>query len=168
MLFARINRSTKEVLEFPLSEQAVRDRLSSTTLPERITDFSLVDTDYVTVPTIGVTELRPTSTHRVGVISAAYDEQVGRYIREFGLIEVPENKRAARTQARWKYVKKLRAQALAKYDRLVTQALSETRQGLTPTRDIAELDAFAQKLRDMTNNFGNPYAIDERTFFDIV
>lgn len=167
MLYARINRATKEVVEFPLSERTLRDRLSTTTLPERITDLSLAGTEYVTVPTKGLSGLRPTATHRVGVVAASYNEETGKYEREFGLIAIPEDKIEERNKRRWTFLKELRRKALANYDRKVMQNLSESRQQMITTNDIKELDAFAQKLRDMTINFGNPYMIDETTFFDL-
>lgn len=166
MLYARINRDTKEVVEFPLSEKELRERFSSTTLPKIIDDWSLLGTDYVTVPA-GYTDLKPTSTHRIGSIGASYDAEKDTYVREYGLVEIPVDLRSIRTKNRWNYLKMMRNKALRRYDILVSRHLSELRQGLTPTIDIEELDAFAQKLRDMTKTYVTPYSIDEKTFFTV-
>lgn len=167
MLYARINRETKEVLEFPINETSLRDRFANTTLPKKIDDWALMDTDYALVPP-GPTDLRPTITHRVGSVGAEWNEETGDYVRIYGLVEVPEIERPSRTGQRWRYLKEERAKHLRRYDFAVNRYLSEVRQGLTPTDDIEQLDAFAQKLRNMTTQYANPYMIDEKTFFKYV
>jgi len=168
MLYARINRATKEVLEFPLSDVEVRARFASTTLPDPITSFSLLGTEYVEVPP-SFSELKPSITHRVGVATAAYNEETEEYERTYGLVEIrSQAMRERRVRERWVYLKKYRLKALREYDDRVSRYDSQVRLGVTPVDNIADLDAFAQKLRDMTDTYAeNPYMIDDETFFDL-
>jgi len=165
MLYARINVETNEVLEYPLTETQLRDRLVNTTLPEKITDFSLAGTQYVCVPPqeISGVPLKQTATHYVQTTSALYDEESDTWVRQYELVEVPEVSRAARTTYRMNNFKKKRKEALLNLDAKVMRNLSEVRQGVPTTDNIADLDVKAQELRDMTNI--DIWTIDETTFF---
>lgn len=163
MLYARINRETKAVVEFPISEVQLRARLSNTTLPEKITAFHLLGTEYAEVDA-GISDLRPTISTRVASVGAVYNEETGEYDREYGLVSVPEGLRDARVDARWAYLKKRRLNTFEQVDRMILRNLSEARQGLTPSIRISVIDAFAQKLRDMTD-CTDPYEINEMEFF---
>lgn len=163
MLYARINRETKAVVEFPISEVQLRARLSNTTLPEKITAFHLLGTEYAEVDA-GISDLRPTISARVASVGAVYNEETGEYDREYGLVSVPEGLRDARVDARWAYLKKHRLNTFEQVDRMILRNLSEARQGLTPSIRISVIDAFAQKLRDMTD-CTDPYEINEMEFF---
>lgn len=151
MLYARINTSTNEVLEFPLQERELRDRLANTTLPEKITDFSLAGTNYVCVPPLseGVPYVA-TETHQIASSGAHYDAETGTFVREYRLEEVPEAKRPARNLFRFRSLQARRKKVFDTLDAKILRYQSEVRQGLTPTDDIAELDAKAQALRDIT------------------
>jgi len=163
MLYARINRETKAVVEFPISEVQLRARLSNTTLPEKITAFHLLGTEYAEVDA-GTSDLRPTISARVASVGAVYNEETGEYDREYGLVSVPEGLRDARVDARWAYLKKRRLNTFEQVDRMILRNLSEARQGLTPSIRISVIDAFAQKLRNMTD-YADPYDINEMEFF---
>jgi hypothetical protein len=167
MLYARINVETNEVLEYPINEVKLRDRLVNTSLPRVITDFSLAGTQYVCIPPVpfDTITLRPTETHQLETTSAYYDDETDTWTRVYELVEVRPIKRAIRTEFRWKELSKKRAAALSKLDAKIMRNLSETRQGLDTTENIEDLDTKAQELRDMTNL--NAWDIDERTFFDV-
>lgn len=165
MLYARINQETNEVLEFPIFEVTLRDRLSNTTLPDTITDFHLAGTNYVCVeaPAVGSINLKNTETHTISPTSAKYVPELEKFIRLYELVEVPVGNRAARNETRLKNLRKRRKEAFAELDAKILQVQSEIRLGLTPSADIAELDAKAQTWRDMTSQ--NIWDIDEQTFF---
>lgn len=166
MLYARINRETKAVVEFPVSEVQLRARLSNTTLPEKITAFHLLGTEYAQVDA-GTTELRPTISARVASVGATYNEETGEYDRQYGLVSVPEAQRENRVMARWAYLRKRRLNTFEQVDRMILKNLSQERQGIRPTIRIGVIDAFAQKLRDMTTDYTDPYDINEQEFFKV-
>ena len=167
MLYARINQETNEVLEFPIFETTLRDRLSNTTLPDTITDFHLAGTNYVCVeaPPVGGITLKNTETHTVAPTSATYIPELEKFIRNYELVEVPIGNREARNEARLKSLRKRRKEVFVELDAKIAQVLSETRLGLTPSADIAELDAKAQSWRDFTKQ--DVWDIDEFNFFKL-
>lgn len=169
MLYAKINVETNEVIEFPIFETDLRkDHLKGTTLPKKITDFSLVNTPYRCVEPLLATEvdLVASYTHSIEAVDATYNEDTGVFDREYGLVEVPEEKQEMRREYRLKDLRKKRSDAFKKLDGKFLQNSSEVRLGLTPTDDIADLDAKAQELRDVTD-VENLWAVDDLTFFDI-
>jgi len=86
-------------------------------------------------------------------------------MREYELVEVPIGNRPARNENRLKTLRKRRKDAFAELDAKIMQVQSQIRLGLTPSADLAELDAKAQAWRDFTSQ--NIWDIDEFTFFTI-
>ena len=169
MLYAKINEETNEVIEFPIYENDLRNSiLSGTTLPEVITDFALVGTPYRCVKPLLTSELdmTPSYTHSIEAVGAHYNEETGEFDREYGLVEVDIHKQSMRKEYRLKELRKKRAPAFSKLDSKILRYESQIRLGVTPTDNIAELDAKAQELRDVTE-VENPWSIEDPIFFDV-
>ena len=169
MLYAKINEETNEVIEFPIYENDLRNSiLSGTTLPEVITDFALVGTPYRCVKPLLTSELdmTPSYTHSIEAVGAHYNEETGEFDREYGLVSVEPHKLEKRKDFRLDQLRKKRSPAFSKLDAKILRYESQVRLGVTPTDDIAELDAKAQELRDVTE-VENPWSIEDSTFFDV-
>jgi hypothetical protein len=169
MLYAKINEETNEVIEFPIYENDLRnDIFSGATLPREITDFSLVGTPYRCVKPLLVSDIGITAsyTHSIEAVGASYNEETGEFDREYGLVQVTPHKLEKRKEYRLNQLRMKRDAAFAKLDAKILRYESQVRLGVTPTDDIAELDAKAQELRDVTE-VENPWAIEDSTFFDI-
>jgi len=162
MLYARVNKETNEVLEFPLNENEVRDNLANTTLPTPITDVSLAATQYVRVHPIPESDVDvvETATHRMYPGTAWKNEETGTWYRTYTLVEVPEKDQETRIRKRWAYVRATRDRLLRNLDWKVARYHRQVRLGLTPTDDIAVLDARMQELADVTEGVVDPYTID--------
>jgi hypothetical protein len=164
MLYARVNKQTDEVLEFPITERELRDNLVNTTLPRNITEMSLVGTEYVCVPAkpAGEVDLIANFDFKVMPTSAIKNSE-GKWERVYTLVEVPEEAKFGRLARRWAFVRNKRNEALAALDWKVLRNLREQRLGLPTTDNIAELDAKMQALADITNT-DDPFAIDVSQF----
>tara|TARA_R100000773_G_C4203701_1_gene105255 strand:+ start:498 stop:938 length:441 start_codon:yes stop_codon:yes gene_type:complete len=67
------------------------------------------------------------------------------------VVSLTEKELQAFTDEAWKEVRSVRDSILQNFEWRISRYLSETRQGINPTTDnIAELDAYAQALRDIT------------------
>lgn len=169
MLYAKINEETNEVIEFPIYENDLRnDIFSGTTLPKEITDFALIGTPYRCVKPILLSEIDISAsyTHSIEAVGASYNEETGEFDREYGLVQVEPHKLEKRKDFRLNQLRKKRAASFAKLDAKILRYESQVRLGVTPTDNIAELDAKAQELRDVTE-VENPWAIEDHTFFDV-
>jgi hypothetical protein len=164
MLYARVNKQTDEVLEFPITERELRDNLVNTTLPRNITEMSLSGTEYVCVPATPSAEVDLVASFDFKVMpTAAVKNSEGKWERVYTLVEVPEEIKFARLARRWAFVRNKRNEALAALDWKVLRNLREQRLGLPTTDNIAELDAKMQMLADITNT-DNPFVIDISQF----
>lgn len=165
MLYARINKETEEVLEFPLTEKELRNALLNTSLPSRITEMTLSGTDYVMVPPVGPDEITIQATAEMAIepISCSKDPETGKWVREYGLVEVPEAGRLPRLSARWNYLRTRRDRVLNAIDWRVMRNQREVALGLTPTDDIDTLYAKAQEMADITDSQEDPFLIDAST-----
>lgn len=165
MLYARINKETDEVLEFPISEKDLRNALVNTTLPTVITEISLVGTDYVAVPPLVSADIgvKSTATHSATPTSIVKDAETGKWTRVYELVEVPADAQLNRLAIRWDYVRTRRDAALKEIDWRILRNQREVRLGLTPTDSISDLDAKAQEFADITETYEDPFAIDIST-----
>ncbi len=77
---------------------------------------------------------------------------------EWSVVELTSDEIAAATADQWVHVREERSDKLFEIDWRFLRNLSEVRLGLTPTDDIAELDAFVQALRDITKQ-PDPYNV---------
>jgi len=160
MLYARINRETDEVLEFPISETTLRNRLVNTLLPTRITQISLAGTDYVLVEPSPVDDtIKPTADFYVAPIAAVKDES-GKWFRQYGLVEIEADRRQGRIDRRWRWVRGERDRLMNETEWRISRALREQRLGLTPTDNISLLDSYMQQLADITEGVQDPFTID--------
>lgn len=169
MLYAKIDVDTNEVLEFPIYENELRNiKLKGSTLPKKITDFSLAGTPFRCVKPLLLSDLGYTAsyTHSIEAVAAHYNEETGEFDREYGLVEVDPARRETRKKVRLEELRKNRRTAFSKLDAKILRYESQTRLGVTPTDDIAELDAKAQELRDVTE-LENPWGIYDSEFFDV-
>lgn len=165
MLYARINKETDEVLEFPIQEQELRNALVNTTLPSVITEISLIGTDYVQVKPLTADEigLQATATHTIAPTSIQKDPETGEWIRQYELIEVDQTAQLERLAIRWNYVRQRRDAVLKEIDWRILRNQREVRLGLTPTESIADLDAKAQEMADITDSYEDPFLINMAT-----
>jgi hypothetical protein len=163
MLYARVNKDTDEVLEFPVTEKELRNALVNTTLPSVITEISLIGTDYVRVPPLTKAEigLQSTMTHSVAPTGVTKDPETGKWVRQYTLLEVPQEAQLDRIAIRWKYIRERRAAVLRDIDWKVLRNQREVALGLTPTDDLSELYTKAQELADLTDTYEDPFLIDE-------
>jgi hypothetical protein len=163
MLYARVNKDTDEVLEFPVTEKELRNALVNTTLPSVITEISLIGTDYVRVPPLTKAEigLQSTMTHSVAPTGVAKDPETGEWVRQYTLLEVPQEAQLDRIAIRWKYIRERREAVLKDIDWRVLRNQREVALGLTPTDDLSELYTKAQELADLTDTYEDPFLIDE-------
>ncbi len=109
MLYAKINEETNEVVEFPIFEKDLREKyLKSSTLPKKITDFSLVGTSYRCVEPKLTSEVNLVAsyTQSIEAVGAVYNEETGEFDREYGLVDVVEAKREIRKDFRLKELRK--------------------------------------------------------------
>tara|TARA_R110000772_G_scaffold120771_1_gene227046 strand:- start:1253 stop:1762 length:510 start_codon:yes stop_codon:yes gene_type:complete len=169
MLYVKVDMETNLALEFPIFEKDLRNKhLKGTTLPNVISDFSLVGTPYRCVEPKSLKSLNlvPTLTHSIEAVDAIYNEDTGQYDRVYGLVQVPEAKIERRRDYRILELRNARKQAFAKMDAKFLRNASEVRLGITPTDNIEDLDAKAQELRDVTN-LDNLWAIELFEFFDV-
>lgn len=169
MLYAKVNPETNEVIEFPIFENDLRQKhLKGSTLPKNITDFALVGTPYRAVAPLLSSEvdLQATYTHSIEAVDAIYNEETGEFDRVYGLVEVIEPKRELRKNWRLSILRQKREAAFKKLDSKFNRHASEVRLGLTPTDNIADLDAKAQALRECTDE-ENIWAVDDLTFFEV-
>jgi hypothetical protein len=165
MLYARVNKETDEVLEFPLTEKELRDSLVNTTLPSRITEMTLAGTDYVMVPPVGPDEITVQATAEMAIkaVSCSKDPETGKWVRTYGLEEVPEAAKLPRLSGRWNYLRTRRDRVLRQIDWMVLRNQREVALGLTPTDNIDTLYAKAQELADITDSNEDPFLIDAST-----
>lgn len=162
MLYARINKETDEVLEFPITEGQLRNALVGTTLPTKITEIALVGTDYVQVPPLVSSEIpvKSSMTHTATPTTVTKDPETGKWVRQYELVEVDERIQLDRAALKWKSIRERRDEVLKEIDWRILRNAREVRLGLTPTDDIAVLDAKAQELADLTDTYADPYEID--------
>jgi hypothetical protein len=168
MLYAKINEETNEVVEFPIFEKDLREKyLKSSTLPKKITDFSLVGTPYRCVEPKLTSEVNLVAsyTQSIEAVSAVYNEETGEFDRQYGLVDVVEAKREIRKDFRLKELRKKRAEAFSELDAKFLRHASELRLGLTPTDNIEDLDAKAEALRNVTES-ENLWAVTD-DFFEV-
>jgi hypothetical protein len=168
MLYAKINEETNEVVEFPIFEKDLREKyLKSSTLPNKITDFSLVGTSYRCVEPKLSSEVNLVAsyTQSIEAVGAVYNEETGEFDREYGLVDVVEAKREIRKDFRLKELRKKRAKAFSELDAKFIRHASELRMGLTPTDNIEDLDAKAEAFRNVTES-ENLWAVTD-DFFDV-
>lgn len=165
MLYARVNKETDEVLEFPITEKELRNALLNTSLPSRITEITLSGTDYVMVPPLGPNDITIQATAEMSIepISCSKDPETGKWVREYGLVEIPEVGRLPRLSARWNYLRTRRDRVMKTIDWMVLRNQREVALGLTPTDDIDTLYAKAQELADITDSQEDPFLIDAST-----
>jgi len=169
MLYVKVNLETNEVIEFPIYENDLREKhLSGTTLPNVITDFSLVGTPYRCVLPLPIDDvaLVPTYTHSIEAISAVYNEDTGAFDRVYGLVEVIPEKREVRKNFRLNELRKKRNAAFVKLDAKFARHASQVRLGVTPTDNIADLDAKAESFRNVTE-LENIWGIRDSVFFEV-
>lgn len=168
MLYAKINVETNEVLEFPIFEKDLREKhLKGTTIPKKITDFSLVGTPYRCVEPKLTSEVNLVAsyTQSIEAVGAIYNEETGEFDRQYGLVDVPEAKRELRKDFRLNELRKKREAAFAKLDAKFLRHASEVRLGLSTTDTIEDLDAKAEALRNVTD-VENLWAVTN-DFFDV-
>jgi hypothetical protein len=165
MLYARINKETDEVLEFPVTEKELRNSLLNTSLPARITDMTLAGTDYVLVPPIHPDDLTVSATAEMAIepVSCSKNAETGVWLRVYGLVPVPESGLLQRLGARWSYIRTRRDRVLRDIDWRVLRNQREVALGLTPTDNIDTLYAKAQELADITDSQEDPFLIDAST-----
>jgi len=164
MLYARVNKQTDEVLEFPITERELRDNLVNTTLPRNITEMSLAGTEYVCVPAKPASEINIKASADFKVMpTSAVKNSEGKWERVYTLVEVQEEAKLGRLARRWAFVRNKRNEAMAALDWKILRNLREQRLGLPTTDDIVELDTKMQELADVTNA-DDPFAIDISQF----
>jgi len=165
MLYARINKETDEVLEFPITEKELRNALLNTSLPAKITSMTLAGTAYVLVPPIHPDQLTVQATAEMAIepVGCSKDPETKVWIREYGLVEVPEGGRLQRLAGRWNYIRTRRDRVLRAIDWRVIRNQREIALGLTPTDDIDTLYAKAQEMADITDSHEDPFLIDAST-----
>ena len=165
MLYARINKETDEVLEFPVTEKQLRNALVNTTLPTVITEISLLGTDYVVVPPLTRDQINLQATASAGVVPTTpiKDPETGKWIRKYELKAIELEDQLDRLSLRWSYIRARRDAVLKEIDWRILRNQREARLGLTQTDDIAVLDAKAQEMADVTETNEDPFLIDLAT-----
>jgi hypothetical protein len=100
-------------------------------------------------------------THSVAPTGVAKDPETGEWVRQYTLLEVPQEAQLDRIAIRWKYIRERREAVLKDIDWRVLRNQREVALGLTPTDDLSELYTKAQELADLTDTYEDPFLIDE-------
>lgn len=131
----------------PISEKELRAILSNTILPSIITNKDIEPLGYIAVDT---TDILPSDsyTHRIDLISI--DKIDGKWIRTYGLVEVPEYVRDRRLTNKWKAIRHIRDTKMKEYDWKVLRA-SRLSHISGDTSYIDNAHSYMQALADITN-----------------
>lgn len=78
---------------------------------------------------------------------------------EWQTISLTESEISAINVKRWQNIRETRDAKIKKIEWRVMRNLSETRQGLDKTDNIADLDTYVQTLRDITSSTTNPLEV---------
>jgi len=157
MIYAKVD-AADTVLEFPIQEQQLRQKLLGVSLPEDIKDADLEGTGFVIIDLFSSEEIpKPTLTHEVRMIKPVKTE-LG-WERRFVSVEcLPKEKNEARIAKLWRGILKTRDAVLSSTDYRVLRAFSETALGLPPSEDPVVLETYRQALRDISKQ-EDPYNI---------
>lgn len=78
---------------------------------------------------------------------------------EWKIITVPEKERNNRLTTKWIAIKEQRDNMINAFSARIEKYNSEIRRGVTPTVDIAKIDEYIEKLRQVPQTQDNPYNI---------
>lgn len=149
MLFAKVSEND-EVLEWPLTENMLRYRLWGSSLPEVLTDESLSGTGFVTVPPTP-SEEAPLATKDLCLRVGALVKTNEGWRRQYVLEPVQPQEYESRLASKWKEIREKRDALMQEMDWRVLRYQRQVRSNVTPTDDIAVLDAYMNALADITN-----------------
>jgi|TARA_R100000027_G_scaffold59058_1_gene49220 hypothetical protein len=134
--------------EYPTTEIPERIRLSNgstRTDSSTFTSDELVDAGYVEVSN-----------------PPDFNQETHKVIwngTEWQTISLTESEISVRNVKRWQEIRETRDAKIKEIEWRIMRNLSETRQGLDTTDNIADLDNYIQKLRDITSSTTNPLEV---------
>jgi len=134
--------------EYPTTEIPERIRLSNgstRTDSSTFTSDELVDAGYVEVSN-----------------PPDFNQETHKVIwngTEWQTISLTEYEISVRNVKRWQEIRETRDAKIKEIEWRIMRNLSETRQGLDTTDNIADLDNYIQKLRDITSSTTNPLEV---------
>ena len=134
--------------EYPTTEIPERIRLSNgstRTDSSTFTSDELVDAGYVEVSN-----------------PPDFNQETHKVIwngTEWQTISLTEYEISVRNVKRWQEIRETRDAKIKEIEWRIMRNLSETRQGLDTTDNIADLDSYIQKLRDITSSTTNPLEV---------
>jgi len=134
--------------EYPTTEIPERIRLSNgstRTDSSTFTSDELVDAGYVEVSN-----------------PPDFNQETHKVIwngTEWQTISLTESEISVRNVKRWQEIRETRDAKIKEIEWRIMRNLSETRQGLDTTDNIADLDSYIQKLRDITSSTTNPLEV---------
>jgi hypothetical protein len=157
MLYAKI-APNGTVLQWPIEETALRRMFPNVALPKTITPEALAGLSVVMVfPSAIPPTLQETKTHRVQM-SRTLTQVDGKWVRQYELVAVPPPQVEERANKRWVQVRARRAALMDEFEWRIARHQRQVRNGVTPTDNLAVLDAYMQALADITLQ-ADPYQI---------
>lgn len=157
MLYAKITPAG-QVVQWPITEGELRRMFPNVALPRRITAEAVRGLDIVLVPPTSIPPtLQESKTHRVEM-SKTLTKVGDVYLRSYELVAVPPPELAERENRRWTQVRARREDLMDQFEWRIQRYHRQVRLGVTPTDNIAVLDAYMQALADITTQ-PDPYQI---------
>ncbi len=148
MLYAKIS-DINEVLEWPITEQMIRNRLQNMSLP---TDLSkLKEIGYVQIgDDIEGTVPVATKDKKLQLDGLVLSADGTTWKRKYILVDMQPLQARFRVEKQWPIVRKKRDQLMQDLEWRIARNSRETRLGMVPTESIVDLDTCMQTLADIT------------------